>query len=77
MKANLILLRENGNDLDEVILDLPSQAGQPLCVSTLSFLLNRPSRDICMALNRLQKYHEVQISKVTARRMQFWEVKQA
>lgn len=77
MEVSLILLRENGNELEEAILELLSQAGQPLCVSTLSFLLNRPSRDICMALNRLQKYRDVQISKVTARRMQFWEVKQA
>jgi len=75
MKANLILFRGNGSELDDSILNLLSQANQPLCVSTISFVLGRPSRDICMTLNRLRKYSQVQVSKVTSSRMQFWEVK--
>jgi len=75
MRANLILLRGNGNGLDEEVLQLLSQANQPLCVSTLAFLLNRPARDICMALNKLRKYSEVSLVKVTAKRLQFWTVK--
>ena len=75
MNANLILLRGNTDDLDKTILQLLSQANQPLCVSTLAFLLNRPTRDICMILNRLRKYQNVQVKKVTSRRMQFWEIK--
>lgn len=67
---NVIIIR-NAGDIDEAILTLLSQAGQPLCVSTISFLLNRPSRDVCMTLNRLAKYGEVR--KVTSIRMQFWE----
>lgn len=31
MKANLILFRENGNEPDEAVLNMLSQAGQPLC----------------------------------------------
>lgn len=75
MKANLILFRGNSNELDEAILELLSQACQPLCVSTMAFVLNRPTRDICMTLNRLQKYGEVGLTKVTARRLQFWQLK--
>jgi hypothetical protein len=67
---NVIIIR-NAGDLDEAILTLLSHAGQPLCVSTMSFLLNRPSRDVCMALTKLSKYG--QVNKVTSRSVQFWE----
>jgi len=56
MITNLILLKVNSEQLDEAVLLLLSKAGQPLCASTLAFLLNRPTRDICMALSRLRKY---------------------
>ncbi len=73
--ANVILLRGNSDELDETVLQLLSQANHPLCASTIAFLLNRPTRDICMTLNRLRKYRNVQVTKVTARRVQFWEVR--
>jgi hypothetical protein len=65
-----VIIIRNAGDIDEAILTLLSQAGQPLCVSTISFLLNRPSRDVCMTLNRLRRYGEVR--KATARPVQFW-----
>lgn len=75
MALRLLIFRENGTRLDEAVLEVLSQAGQPLCVSTIAFLLDRPTRDICMTLNRLHKYHQVDLVKVTSRRLQFWEVK--
>jgi hypothetical protein len=71
--TNMVFLRVKTEALDDAVLRLLRHAGQPLCVSTMSFLLDRPTRDICMALNRLRKYRQTQIKKVTARRMQFWE----
>lgn len=72
MTFSLILYREDGRELDEAILGLLRQAKQPLSASTISFLLNRPVRDICMTLNKMKKYSEVR--KVTAKKIQFWEV---
>ena len=71
MKANIIIFREDSQSADDVILELLSQAKQPLSVSTIGFLLSMPSRNVCMALNRLGKYNEVR--KVTRRPLQFWE----
>ena len=71
---SLVFVRGRGN-LDEAILELLEQARQPLCVSTIAFLLGRPTRDVCMTLKRLQKYREVGVAKVTSRRLQFWEVR--
>lgn len=72
--TDLILIRGSGGELDEAVLEILRRAKQPLCVSTIAFLLNRPTRDICMTLNRLRKYGEVRVTKVTSRRMQFWEL---
>lgn len=72
--SSLVIVRSRGN-LDEAVLELLEQARHPLCASTIAFLLDRPTRDICMTLNRLQKYGEVGLAKVTSRRLQFWELK--
>ena len=74
MRNEVVLIRINNNELDTGVQELLSHAGQPLCTNTIAFLLNRPTRDICMSLTRLQKYHIVNIKKVTARRVQFWEM---
>ena len=74
-KIKLIIVSDNSGSCEDAVLQLLSQAHTPLCVSTMAFLLGRPSRDICMTLNRLKKYGDVGVAKVTSRRMQFWAIR--
>ena len=74
MAPCVIVLRSDCG-LDEAIQKLLSEADRPLSASTIAFLMDRPTRDVCMALNRLRKYREVAIVPVTARRLRFWQIR--
>ena len=60
------------DDLDGRILVALGIAKEPLCVDTISYLLNIPTYKACKRLKKLAKYHAAKrITKVT---VNYWSV---